>query len=51
MPQAFVHLPVLYHEVMAWMRPCAQGVYLDGTLGGGGHSEGILEAIADALGL
>ena len=44
MPQAFVHLPVLYHEVMLWMRPCAEGVYLDGTLGGGGHSEGILEA-------
>ncbi|HNW85456.1 MAG TPA: 16S rRNA (cytosine(1402)-N(4))-methyltransferase RsmH [Candidatus Limiplasma sp.] len=44
MPQAFLHQPVLFHEVILWMRPCAGGVYLDGTLGGGGHSEGILNA-------
>ncbi len=44
MAQTFHHLPVLYHEVMAWMRPREGGVYLDGTLGGGGHSEGILRA-------
>ncbi len=40
----FHHLPVLFEEVMAWMQPQPQGVYLDGTLGGGGHSEGILKA-------
>ena len=39
---AFVHEPVLYHEVMEWMAPKADGVYCDGTLGGGGHSSGIL---------
>lgn len=38
----FHHLPVLFDEVMAWMAPSPSGVYLDGTLGGGGHSEGIL---------
>ncbi|MBE0601085.1 MAG: 16S rRNA (cytosine(1402)-N(4))-methyltransferase RsmH [Firmicutes bacterium] len=38
------HLPVLFHEVMEWMRPQKGGVYLDCTLGGGGHSEGILKA-------
>ena len=38
----FQHTPVLFHEVMEWMAPQAQGVYCDGTLGGGGHSEGIL---------
>ena len=36
------HIPVLFDEVMEWMQPRADGVYADGTLGGGGHSEGIL---------
>ena len=43
MPQAFYHRPVLFDEVMVWMRPQPGGVYLDGTFGGGGHSEGILQ--------
>lgn len=38
----FHHIPVLYHEVMTWLAPRPGGVYADGTLGGGGHSEGIL---------
>ena len=38
----FHHIPVLFDEVMRWMKPKPDGVYLDGTLGGGGHSEGIL---------
>jgi len=38
----FHHIPVLFDEVMEWMAPEADGVYADGTLGGGGHSEGIL---------
>ena len=42
--QAVYHLPVLFHEVMEWMRPKKGGVYLDCTLGGGGHTEGILKA-------
>ncbi len=41
---SFHHLPVLFDQVMDWLRPQAGGVYLDGTLGGGGHSRGILEA-------
>lgn len=40
--QAFHHIPVLFDEVMEWMAPVDGGVYADGTLGGGGHSEGIL---------
>ena len=43
MPE-FYHRPVLFDEVMEWMQPEPEGVYLDGTLGGGGHSEGILRA-------
>ena len=38
----FHHIPVLYDEVMTWLQPAQGGVYCDGTLGGGGHSEGIL---------
>lgn len=40
---AFTHIPVLYNEVMEWMAPQPDGVYADGTLGGGGHSGGILQ--------
>lgn len=47
MTQTFHHLPVLYHEVLHWMRPHAGGIYMDGTLGGGGHSEGILTAAGE----
>ena len=40
---AFIHEPVLYNEVMLWMDPQPDGCYCDGTLGGGGHSSGILK--------
>ncbi|MBQ8160591.1 MAG: 16S rRNA (cytosine(1402)-N(4))-methyltransferase RsmH [Clostridia bacterium] len=40
----FHHVPVLFQEVMEWMQVKPDGVYLDGTLGGGGHSEGMLKA-------
>jgi len=42
MSNDFHHIPVLFDEVMEWMNPQPDGVYADGTLGGGGHSEGIL---------
>lgn len=38
----FHHMPVLLSEVIYWLSPMPQGVYLDGTLGGGGHSHAIL---------
>lgn len=42
MTMQFHHVPVLFDEVMEWITPQPDGVYADGTLGGGGHSEGIL---------
>jgi len=40
------HTPVLYQEVLDLLRPQANGRYLDGTLGAGGHTAGILDASA-----
>ncbi len=40
----FQHEPVLLQEVVQWMNVREDGVYCDGTLGGGGHSEAILSA-------
>lgn len=40
----FRHEPVLLEPVLTWMNTRPNGVYLDGTLGGGGHSEAILRA-------
>ena len=40
------HIPVLYHEVLKFLQPQAGGQYIDGTLGAGGHSAGILTASA-----
>ncbi len=40
------HQPVLYHEVLDALAPVSGRDYLDGTLGAGGHAEGILKASA-----
>jgi 16S rRNA (cytosine1402-N4)-methyltransferase len=40
--KARTHLPVLYHEVLAGLKPAPGGQYIDGTLGAGGHAAGIL---------
>ena len=36
------HLPVLYKTIITLLRPKSTGHYIDGTLGAGGHSAGIL---------
>ena len=40
------HIPVLYNRVVEFLRPKPDGVYIDGTVGLGGHSAAILETSA-----
>ena len=39
------HIPVLTQEILNYLNLKKGGVYIDCTLGGGGHSEAILENI------
>lgn len=41
----FEHIPVLYDEVMEALNIRKGGTYIDGTVGGGGHSSGICERL------
>jgi len=41
-----MHASVLYQEIILALRPSRGGRYVDGTLGAGGHAQGILEASA-----
>ena len=43
----FKHVPVLYNEVMEALNIRADGIYVDGTVGGGGHSSGICERLSE----
>ena len=41
------HIPVLYYETLDNLVKNPDGIYIDCTLGGGSHSEGILERLSD----
>jgi 16S rRNA (cytosine1402-N4)-methyltransferase len=43
--QVFRHVPVLLEETLTALNLQPRGTYLDGTVGGGGHSEGICRAL------
>ena len=44
MRETWPHLPVLYHEIILALQPRSTGLFVDCTLGAGGHAFGILEA-------
>jgi 16S rRNA (cytosine1402-N4)-methyltransferase len=41
----FVHVPVMLPEVLAAFRPLGGGILVDATVGGGGHTRALLEAL------
>ena len=43
----FHHVPIMLPEVMELLKPQRGGLFVDGTLGGGGHSEGILSRLGE----
>ena len=45
--QAFHHVPIMVTEVMDLLSPQRGGIFVDGTLGGGGHSEAILQLLPE----
>lgn len=40
------HIPVLREEVLRWLISAPDGLYVDGTVGGGGHSSALLDRLA-----
>jgi 16S rRNA (cytosine1402-N4)-methyltransferase len=44
MVHSFTHTPVLRDEVVSLFTPVPSGLFVDATVGGGGHSEALLEA-------
>ncbi len=47
MGETYLHRPVLLHECIEALAIRPDGIYLDGTLGRGGHSEEIAKRLSD----
>ena len=43
-----IHVSVLLDEVVQWLNPQAGGVFVDGTLGGGGHARALAARVGPA---
>ena len=42
------HIPVMAEEVLEWLRPAAGQTFVDGTLGGGGHTRLLAEKVGSS---
>lgn len=47
METGFHHVPIMVSEVLSLLEPSRGGVFVDGTLGGGGHAEAVLSAMPE----
>ncbi len=47
----FKHVSVLYNETIFYLSPEPDTIFVDGTLGGGGHTSGLLAAGATVIGI
>jgi 16S rRNA (cytosine1402-N4)-methyltransferase len=45
MSDATVHIPVLFNEVLEQLQPTPGEIFVDGTLGGGGHTRALAERV------
>lgn len=50
-PDGPYHVPVMAEEVVALLRPAPGMIFLDGTAGGGGHAERLLQYGAEVIAL
>ncbi len=47
METVFSHTPIMVSDVLDLLEPERGGVFVDGTLGGGGHAEAVLERLGE----
>ena len=47
METGFHHVPIMVSEVLELLEPARGGIFVDGTLGGGGHAEAVLSAMPE----